>query len=56
MTELEAIQTVVMQVAIQAATAAVMVMREVHAGPASGINAISLAEVYRIRPGCPAFR
>ena len=43
--ESNAIQTVVTQVAIQAATTAVMVLREADAGPTPGTNAVSLREV-----------
>ena len=56
MAELEAIQTVATQVAIQAAMAAVMVMMEVDAGPTSGTNAVSSGEACRHRHGVPALR
>ena len=47
MVESEAIQTVVTQAAIQAATAAVMVIRKADPGPTSGTNAVSLGQVCR---------
>ena len=43
----EAIQTVVMQVAIQATVAAVMVMRDADAGPTPGSNMVNLGETWR---------
>ena len=49
MPESEEIMTAVIQMAIQAATTAVMVMREADAGPTLGTNMVNLGEVHRHR-------
>ena len=54
--ESEAVQTVVIQVAIHTAITVVMVMRESDAGLASGTKAVSLEEVHRHRHGGLALR
>ena len=51
MAEGEAIKLVVIQVAIQATTAAVMLMTEADAMPVSGANTANPREVYRQRHG-----
>ena len=56
MEESEAIKTVVMQVAIQAALAAVIVLRDAGARPTSGINIGSSGEAHSHRFGRPALR
>ena len=56
MVDSEAIQTVVTQAAIQAATAAVMVMTEADAGPTSGTNTVGSGEACRQVHGRPALR
>ena len=47
MAESEAIKIVVTQVAIQAATALVMVMREPDGGPISGTNTVSSGAAHK---------
>ena len=54
MVEPEAIQTVVKEAAIKTAKAAVMMIAEADAGPASGINMVSWGEAYRRRHDIPA--
>ena len=56
MAESEAIWKVVMQVAIQAALAAVIVMREADAHSPSHTNVVSSGEVCRHRNGRPPLR
>ena len=51
MVESEAVQSVVTQAVIQAATAMVMVMREADTGPISGTDITNLKEGYRQRHG-----
>ena len=46
MLESEAIQTAVMQVAIQAATGAIVVLIVGDVGPTSGVNMVNIGEVY----------
>ena len=53
MAELEAIQTVVTQAAIQATMAAVIVMKGADDGPISGANKVITEEVCRQRYGRP---
>ena len=55
MEESEAIQTVVMQAAIQAAMAAVMIMRT-DAGPPSSTNTVNQGNLWRHRHGRAALR
>ena len=56
MAESEVTQTVAIHVTIEAAMAVVIAVREVDAGPASGINAVSFGEVHGHRHGRPALR
>ena len=56
MAESEATPTIVMQVAIKAGMAAVMVVREADTGPASDTNTFSSGEVCRHRHEGPALR
>ena len=56
MAESEAFQAAVMQAAIQAATVAVMVLREADARPASGTRMTSTGEACKHRHGGTALR
>ena len=56
MAESEVIQTVVKQVAIQAAMAAVMAIREEDAGHPSGTNMLNSGEAHRQRQDAPTLR
>ena len=56
MANLDAIQSIFTQVAIQAVTAAAIEMRETDAGPLSGTNTAHLREVHRQRHGRPALK
>ena len=56
MAELEAMQTVVTQAAIQAIMAAVIVMREADAAPTLCTNTISSGEAHKQRYGGPALK
>ena len=56
MAESEVIQTIFMHLAIQAATAAVMVMIEADVGPTSDTNTVSLDEACRYRQCRPSLR
>ena len=56
MTESGAIQTAIIQVAIKAATVAVMVLREADAGPTSGTSMANVGEACRHRHDGPALR
>ena len=56
MAESEAIQTMIKQVAIQAATALVMALRKVDAGPRSGTCTTCLREMHRQRHGRQALK
>ena len=49
MAGLEEIQTTIMQLAIQAATVAVMALNEADMGPASDMNTANVGEVHRPR-------
>ena len=54
MAESEAIQTAVMQAAIQPSTVAVMALREADSGPTSGTSTKNIEEACRQRSGRPA--
>ena len=56
MAESEAVHPVVMQVAIQAALAAVMVLQEAVSGSTSGPNMVNSGEAHKHRYGRPALR
>ena len=56
MAESKAIQSAVIVVVIQAATATVMALREADAGPRSGANTAIPREVHRERHGGPALK
>ena len=56
MSEPKAIQTIVNQVAIQAVTAVVIMLREADAGPRSGTNTTNLREINRQRHSRPALK
>ena len=46
MAELDSMQTVIMQVAIKAATVAVMALREADTGPTTGTNILNVEEAH----------
>ena len=52
----QAIQTVVIQVAVQATTVAVITLREADTGPTSGSNTSTAGEVHRTRNDRPVLR
>ena len=56
MTESEAIQTAIIQVAIKAAIAAVMTLKEAHTGLILGISTGNMGEVHRPRHYRPTLR
>ena len=56
MAQSEAMQTALMQLAIQTAMAAVLAMREVDAGTISVANMVNLGETHRHRHSGPALR
>ena len=56
MAELETIQTVVTQAAIQAATVVVMVMIEADSGPIMAVSTASSGQAHRQRHGGPALK